>query len=79
MFNLAEAWGIRPDSSNPCRHVAKFREQARERMLSADEFSRLGTVLATCDGSPYVMIAIKLLIFTGARLSEVLGLKMGMD
>lgn len=50
MFNLAEAWGIRPDSSNPCRHVAKFREQARERMLSADELSRLGTVLTTYDG-----------------------------
>lgn len=36
MFNLAEAWGIRPDGSNPCRHVVKYREHARERMLSAD-------------------------------------------
>ncbi|HLJ64117.1 MAG TPA: hypothetical protein VKT70_08435, partial [Stellaceae bacterium] len=27
MFNLAERWGMRPDSSNPCRHLEKFREQ----------------------------------------------------
>jgi integrase len=75
MFNLAEAWGIRPDGSNPCRHVGKFRERARERMLSADELARLGSALAAYDGSPYVVTAIKLLVFTGARLSEVLGLK----
>jgi hypothetical protein len=24
MFNLAEVWGLRPDGSNPCRHVEKF-------------------------------------------------------
>jgi integrase len=75
MFNLAEAWGIRPDGSNPCRHVGKFREHARERMLSADELSRLGSSLVAYDGSPYAVIAVKLLVFTGARLSEVLGLK----
>jgi len=75
MFNLAEAWGIRPDGSNPCRHVAKFREHARERMLSAEELARFGSALAAYEGSPYVVIAIKLLVFTGARLSEVLGLK----
>ena len=23
MFNLAEIWGLRPDGSNPCRHVLK--------------------------------------------------------
>src|SRR4051794_1319327 len=26
MFNLAEAWGLRLDGSNPCRHVEKFAE-----------------------------------------------------
>jgi integrase len=44
-------------------------------MLSADEFSRLGDALAASDRSPFVVAAIKLLIFTGARLSEVLGLR----
>src|SRR3954469_24621610 len=34
MFNLAEQWGLRPDGSNPCRHIEKFAEHKRERMLS---------------------------------------------
>jgi integrase len=75
MFNLAERWGLRPDGSNPCRHVEKFSERKRERFLSADELGRLGDVLARYDGSPYYGAAIKLLVFTGARLGEILGLR----
>jgi len=74
MFNLAESWGLRPDGSNPCRHVEKFREHKRERMLSAEELARLGDALAAYEGSPYAVAAVKLLVFTGARLGEVLGL-----
>ena len=75
MFNLAERWGLRPDGSNPCRHVEKFAERKRERMLSPAELARLGDALAAHDGSPYAVAAVKLLVFTGARLGEVLGLK----
>jgi integrase len=75
MFNLAERWGLRPDGSNPCRHVEKFAERKRERMLSPAELARLGNALAAHDGSPYAVAAVKLLVFTGARLGEVLGLK----
>jgi integrase len=75
MMNLAERWGMRPDGSNPCRHVEKFAERKRERMLSAEELGRLGGALADYNGSPYVVAAVKLLVFTGARLSEVLGLR----
>ena len=75
MFNLAEGWNIRPDNSNPCRHVEKFPETARERLLSPVELARLGDALAGYDGSPYVSAAIKLLLFTGARLGEILGLR----
>lgn len=75
MFNLAERWGTRPDGSNPCRHVEKFKEHARERMLSGDELAQLGDTLAGYDGSPHVAAAVKLLVFTGARLGEVLGLR----
>jgi integrase len=71
MFNLAEQWSLRPDGSNPCRHVEKFTERKRERMLSPAELARLGDALAAYDGSPYPVAAIKLLIFTGARLGEV--------
>jgi integrase len=75
MFNLAERWGLRPDASNPCRHVEKFTEKKRERMLSPVERARLGDALAVYGGSPYTVAAIKLLVFTGARVGEVLGLR----
>jgi integrase len=75
MFNLAEQWGLRPDGSNPCRHIEKFTEHKRERMLSPVELARLGDALAAYNGSPYPAAAIKLLVFTGARLGEVLGLQ----
>ena len=74
MFNLAEAWELRPDGSNPCRHLERFAEKGRERMLSPDELARLGEALAAHDATPYVPAAVKLLLFTGARLAEVLGL-----
>jgi Site-specific recombinase XerD len=75
MFNLAERWGFRPDGSNPCRHIERFAEAKRERMLSTEELARLGDALTTYRGSPYAVAAVKLLVFTGARLSEVLGLR----
>lgn len=79
MFTMAEKWGLRPDNSNPCRHVGRFRETKRRRFLSAAELARLGQVLAhaeTGDGvSPYVTAAVRLLIFTGARVSEILNLR----
>jgi integrase len=75
MFNLAERWGLRPDGSNPCRHVERFAEKKRERMLSPAELARLGDALVAYDGSPYAVAAVKLLVFTGARLGEVLGLR----
>jgi len=45
MFNMAEAWGLRPENTNPCRHVKKYKEKKRERFLSADEMRRLGDTL----------------------------------
>jgi integrase len=75
MFNLAEQWGLRPDGSNPCRQVEKFAERKRERMLSPAELARVGDALASYKGAPYAAAAIKLLVLTGARLGEVLGLK----
>jgi integrase len=75
MFSLAEKWGERADGSNPCRHVEKYGEHKRERMLSANEFGRLAEALKASGRSPYVVAAIKLLVFTGARLSEILNLK----
>ncbi|MCB2226190.1 MAG: site-specific integrase [Desulfarculaceae bacterium] len=79
MFNLAEAWGLRPDGTNPARHVEKYREQKRQRYLSEDEWARLGKALAEVDQDnselPSVITAVRLLIFTGCRLSEILNLR----
>ena len=41
IFNQCEIWGLRPDGSNPCRHVKKYTEKRRERFLSESELKRL--------------------------------------
>ncbi len=79
MFNLAEVWGLRPDGSNPCLHVKKFVEEKRERFLSADEYAALGRALAELEAvksePASVIAAIRLLMLTGCRLSEIMTLK----
>lgn len=77
MLARAEKWGIRPPSSNPCRHVERFSEKARERFLSSAEFARLGETLRLMEGQihPSGLLAIRLLILTGMRKGEVLSLK----
>jgi len=81
MFNLAEKWSMRPDGSNPCRHVDRYPERKMERFLSADELGRLGAVLTEAERTgtelPSVIAAIRLLIFTGARLGEILNVQWG--
>jgi len=75
IFNLAELWNLRPDGSNPCRHVKRFREEKRERFLSDEEYRRLGDTLdeAEREGSetPAAIAAFRLLMLTGCRLSEI--------
>ena len=67
--------GLAPGWLESVRHIEKFREHKRERMLSPNELARLGDVLVDAPASPYAVAAVKLLVFTGARLGEVLGLK----
>ena len=75
MFNLAELWDLRPDGSNPCRHVKRFREEKRERFLSDIEYQRLGAALKEIevDGTETAsaIAAVRLLMLTGCRLSEI--------
>ena len=81
MFNLAELWGLRPDGSNPRRHIKKYPEEKRERYLGPAELAALGEALSLAeqDGveDPYAIAAIRLLIFTGCRLNEIMTLKWG--
>lgn len=78
-FNWAERHGLRPDGSNPCRHVDKYREGRRERFLSQAELGRLGDALREVESdnsaTPWAIAAIRLLTFTGARLNESLTLR----
>jgi integrase len=75
MFSLAEKWGERPAGSNPCKGIERYAERERERMLSANELARLGDALKAFVGSIYIVAAIRLLVLTGARLSEILTLE----
>ncbi|MCA9466896.1 MAG: tyrosine-type recombinase/integrase [Nitrospira sp.] len=79
MFNLAERWGFRPDGSNPCKHIQRFKENRRERFLSADELARLGRAMTQAEEkqshSAFVLGCFRLLIFSGARLGEILSLQ----
>ena len=45
MFSLAEMWGLRPNGTNPRKHIRKSPEEKRERFLSAAELRRIGEVL----------------------------------
>jgi hypothetical protein len=47
MFNLAELWGLRPDGSNPRRHIRRYPEEKRERYLSPVELAALGESLSS--------------------------------
>lgn len=79
MFGWAEREGYRDRGSNPCIGIEKYKEHRRERFLMDVELERLGKTLARCEleGSetPWILAAIRLLIFTGARLNEIASLK----
>ena len=76
MFSLAEVWGWRPDGSNPCRHVKRYKEHKRERFLSLEETERLGQVLREAEEEmPSAVAAFRLLLLTGCRMSEIRDLR----
>ena len=68
IMTVAEADGLRPEGSNPCRGIRRYRRQNRDRFLSEAEFARLGRVL--CGASPALAL-IRLLALTGCRSSEI--------
>ena len=74
-LNLAEKWYLRPENTNPCRHVEKYPENKRKRYLSKSEAAALGKALEHSDrfGGIEARVAdiVRMLIFTGARLHEI--------
>lgn len=76
MFNFARPQKARHAFVNPCEGIEPFKEHGRERLLSGDELAALGMALAELDKElPYAVAAVRLLLFTGARRSEILGLR----
>jgi integrase len=76
MFNLAESWGLRPQLSNPCQGVKKYKEKKRERFLNREELRRLGEALRIEEKfAPSAVACIRLLLLTGCRLGEIQTLK----
>ena len=80
MFNLAEAWELRPPGKNPCRFVRRYKVQPQhERFLTPEELHRLGRVLDAAPAERLASIhgaaAIRLLVLTGCRRNEILGLR----
>ena len=68
IMTVAEVDGLRPEGSNPCRGIRRYRRQNRDRFLSEAEIARLGRALR--GPSPAVAL-IRLLALTGCRSSEI--------
>lgn len=76
MLNLAEEWELRPEGSNPVRFIKKYPSKTRERYLTSREIMHLSNVLDKAyeerRETPHVVALFKLLLLTGARLSEIM-------
>ncbi|WP_424982060.1 tyrosine-type recombinase/integrase [Maritalea sp. S77] len=76
MFGCAIDWNLRTD--NPAMGIKKFRENKKDRFLSEAEIGRLLEALDTADRVPKELPAatagIRLLLFTGLRVGEIVNL-----
>ena len=76
MMRMAELWGYRPHNSNPCKNTRRYKTQARERFLTADEMARLNAVLTRDEfWCPHIVAIVRLLMLTGCRFGEIAALE----
>ncbi len=76
IMTVAERMGLRPEGSNPCRGIKRYRRKGRERFLSDGELRRLSERLAAHESRyPEQAALIRLLLLTGCRKSEILTLR----
>ncbi len=79
MFNMAEVWGLRPDGSNPCRHIPKYPENGHTRLITDDELVKLFHYLDRAEREqlehPTIMLAVRLQFEFAARMSEIINLQ----
>ncbi|MCY4439896.1 MAG: tyrosine-type recombinase/integrase [Deltaproteobacteria bacterium] len=76
ILRQAEVYGYRPEGSNPCTGIKRYRRRNRERCLNDDEIRRLSRALDKRLAKQLLLTAIvRLLLLTGCRKSEILSLQ----
>jgi integrase len=78
MYSFGEQMGLTPCGYNPASRIERFPESRRERFLSKEELGRLGEAFRRFEGDGRFregVVALRLLLFTGARLREILTLR----
>ena len=75
MYAMAADWEMVPDGTDPCRSVRKYPVRGRERFLTDTEFRRLGEAPTEGGVSVHAVAAIRLLMLTGCRKTEILSLQ----
>ena len=79
MFNMAEVWGFRDDGTNPCRHIPKYPESGKTRLITDDEMVRLFGYLERADVEglehPFLTLGIRLQFAFAARMSEIISME----
>jgi integrase len=79
MFNLAEAWRLRPLQSNPCYRLERYPERARDRFYGDHELKQIGAALNEAERTRTIpdgaIASLRLLALTGCRASEILELR----
>lgn len=75
ILKYAEALRLRRKGSNPCRGMPRYWQPPKERYLTPAEYRRLGTSLREEEARHPAQVAIiRLLLFTGARVGEIVNL-----
>ena len=76
IMRQAELYGYRPEGSNPCTGIRRYRRKGRERFLSGQELHRLAQVLDSHEARhPRGVAFIRLLLLTGCRKTEIVTLQ----
>ena len=76
LFTYAESLEWREQNDNPCRHVERAAETARDRTLSGTELVALGSVLDEAEARhPVPVAAVRFAIVTGLRIGEILSVR----
>ena len=72
ILRQAELYGYRPEGSNPCVGIRRYRRKGRERFLSEQELRRLAQALGRHETRQPLRVAfVRLLLLTGCRKSEM--------